>query len=421
MRLFKSHWRQKFVPVNSITCLMRMIIAMKKSAYLIKQTMVVSCVLFLVACGGGGAPPTAVVEPPVAEGVRISGAISVPGGTVTTENPTGLQVAPNRRVALGRVDDNGVITGNVLDETTSDANGNYVLILPAGIAFTSDLIVTVTLDNNETARAIVIDATTDITPITEYIASKLIDDPSLDLSNLPLAEVNNLIEKVAALDLGSQPNLSDTLTNIALLFDPVIEAEIPALVTAFNPLVRLSGLLSAPVTSSRSDSLKFRPVTNTTINLYRIDNDGNIIGASLASTTTDADGAYTLELPAGVILSADLIVRAEVSTGVFLSALVVNAALNIDPTSQYVFTQVTQSPDLVVDSLSIGDVYGLVTLITDLNIDEAADLASTIAAIDAAAGAAVTTELNNIQISTASANSGVWDDSLSKYGASVYQ
>jgi hypothetical protein len=398
---------------------MRIIIAMKKSADLIKQTMVISCVLFLVACGGGGAPTTAVSDP----GVRISGLISVPGGTVTTENPTGLQVAPNRRVALGRVDDNGVIIGNVLDETTSDANGNYVLILPAGIAFTSDLIVTVTLDNNETARAIVIDATTDITPITEYIASRLIDDPNLNLSDLPVEEVTKLIEKVELALEGSPPQstLSESLTNIAILFDPVIEAEIPALVTAFNPPVKLSGLLSSPATSSRSDSLEFRPVTNTTINLYRIDNDGNIIGASLASTITDADGAYTLKLPAGVILSADLIVRAEVSTGVFLSALVVNAVLNIDPTSQYVFTQVTQSPDLVVDSLPIGDVYALVILITNLGIAETTDLASTIAAIDAAAGAAVTTELNNIQISSASANSGVWNDSSSKYGASVYQ
>ena len=372
-------------------------------------------VLGLIGCGGGGGSPAA-------EGVRISGAILVPGGTVSDDNQTGLQVAPNRRVALGRVDNNGVIIGNALDETTSDAEGNYVLILPADIPFTSDLIVAVELDNNETARAIVIDATTDITPITEYITSRLIGDPSLDLSELPVAEVNMLIERVEMLDLGPQPNLSETLSNIALLFDTEIETSITTLATNFNSSVRLSGLLSVPAApSARNGKLEFRPVASTTINLYRIDNDGNIIGGPLTSTTTDADGVYTLDLPAGVFLSGDLVVRAEVSTGVFLSALVVNETSNIDATSEYIFTQVTQSPDLVLDSLPIGDVFALVALITNLNIAETADLASTISAIDVAAGAAITAELNNIQISSASAISGVWDAGSSKWGASVYQ
>jgi hypothetical protein len=43
-----------FASVNSMTCLVRIIITIKKGVNLIKLTISASCVLFLVACGGGG-------------------------------------------------------------------------------------------------------------------------------------------------------------------------------------------------------------------------------------------------------------------------------------------------------------------------------------------------------------------------------
>jgi len=105
----------------------------------------------------------------VAAKVEISGAILIPGGTVTAENPIGLQGAAAVTVSLYQIDDDGNIIGDVLESGTSNASGNYLLLLPDDVEFSSDLVIEAQLENNEFARAIVIDETTDITPITEYI------------------------------------------------------------------------------------------------------------------------------------------------------------------------------------------------------------------------------------------------------------
>ena len=120
--------------------------------------------LLLTACGGGGGGGGD-GDSADDDKVEISGAILIPGGTPTTDNPIGLQGAANRPVSLYRINDQGEIIGDILDTATSDANGNYVLLLPANIEYSSDLIVEAQLDNNQRARAIVIDETTDVTPI----------------------------------------------------------------------------------------------------------------------------------------------------------------------------------------------------------------------------------------------------------------
>jgi len=170
-------------------------------------------ILLLSACGGGGGS-----DPPVVTGVSISGTIDVPGGAATVAN---------KAVRLVRIDDKGII-GDVLDSTTSDQQGHYVLILPANVPFSSDIIVEATLAVNPTvtARAIVIDKTTDITPITEYITSMLIADPDLDLDTLPLAEVTMLVEFVESLNLPPALYLSYTLIQLNTAANAAVVATI---------------------------------------------------------------------------------------------------------------------------------------------------------------------------------------------------
>lgn len=368
-------------------------------------------VLLLSACGGGGGG-----DPPVVTGVSISGTIDVPGG-VQGGPPAGA----NKAVSLVRIDDDGKIIGDVLDSTTSDLQGHYVLILPANVPFSSDIIVEVKLDNNQVARAIVIDKTTDITPITEYITSKLIDDPTLNLASLPLAEVTLLVEFVESLNLPPAQNLVDTLAQIAIASDVVVDAEIGDIVTPIQQ-IRLSGLLSVPAPAApRNVSGAQRPVANTVINLYQIDGAGNIIGGVIGgiieTTTTNDDGVFTLLLPMDQSLSAGFILQAIVGTDI-VNALVTNKQLNLNAVSQYVFDQVTQDPDLVESALPVSDVYAIIQFVESLNIPETEDLTSTLSAIDTAAAQEVSIQIDNL-ISIIAAEPGFFGSS--NWGTSAYQ
>ncbi len=367
--------------------------------------------LLLAGCGGGGSSPSSENR------VEISGTVLLPGGTATSNNPIGLQGSADRSISLYKVDDAGNIVGDVLDSGTSDSAGNYVLLLPEDVPFSSDLIVEAQLENNQSARAIVIDASTDVTPITEYITSKLVDDPDLDLSAMPLEEVTELIEFVESLPLGPEPDLTSMLAEIADFSDVVIEAEINDFNTT-EPKIRLSGLLSVPeAVVLRGVNVLQKPVPDQEIELYRIDNDGNPIGAAIASTTTNADGVFTMQLPDGVTPSSDLMLQAVVD-GEAVHALVTNELINVDAISQYVYEQITADPNLVVEALPIAEVYGLVVYVESLGIPETSDLASTLSDIDAAAGTEIDNQIATIQ-SLSSASPGVFGTSL--WGASSFQ
>ncbi len=367
--------------------------------------------LLLAGCGGGGGGD------PTDNRVEISGSILLPGGTATPDNSMGLQGIANRSVSLFQIDDTGKVIGDVLDTGTSDSKGNYVLLLPENIAFSSDLIVEAKIDNNETARAIVIDASTDITPITEYITSKLIADPALDMSAMPLTEVAQLIEFVESLELEPQPDMAGMLVEIASFADLVVEAEIDDFNTA-EPQVRLSGLLSVPAsTSPKGLNVLQKPVPNHAVELYRIDNDGNPTGPAIAETTTNAEGVFTMLLPADVSLSSDLMLQAVVG-GDTVHALVTNELLNIDAVSEYVYDQITTDPDLVVEALPVAEVYGIVVYVESLDIPETSNLTTTLSDIDAVAGTEVNNQIATIQtLSTASR--GVFGTSL--WGASSFE
>ena len=374
--------------------------------------------LSLSGCGGGGGS-----DPEPDSRVELTGSILVPGGTSTTENSMGLQGLASRPISLFKIDDEGNIIGDVLDTGTSDSNGNYVLLLPENVPFSSDLIVEAQLDDNQTARAIVIDETTDITPITEYITAKLIENPDLDLSAMPLTEVTDLLEFVESLDLGPQPDMASALVEIASFSDLVVEAEIDD-INSGQTQVRLSGLLSVPTTTSprgvvfQKGNIQQRPIPNQLIELYRIDNDGNPIGSPIETTTTNAEGVFTMLLPDGEDLSSALVLQAVVN-GEPVRAMVTNDQLNISAVSEYVYQQVTADPDLVVEELPVAEVYGIVEFVESLNIAESTSLTATLTDIDAEAGTEVDAQIATIQQTVIASNPGVFDSSL--WGASSFQ
>ncbi len=109
------------------------------------------------------------------------------------------------------------------------------------------------------------------------------------------------------------------------------------------------------------------PVPNTTVELIRIDNDGNQI-AVLDTTTTNDMGEYTLELPDGVESSADLVVQLRGDTTT-LRAIVTGDSVDITPVSQFILDTLIDEPGVVLANLNLESVEELVNQVENLDID----------------------------------------------------
>lgn len=116
-----------------------------------------------------------------------------------------------------------------------------------------------------------------------------------------------------------------------------------------------------------------QPVTGATVELVRIDNNGQQVGDVLATTTTSTTGEYTLTLPAGVDLSGNLIVRISGSGGTEMRAQVVERSLDITPVSEFVLQHfVTSGANL--ENLSTTDVAKLSGQVEDFDVAAGADM-----------------------------------------------
>ena len=81
-------------------------------------------------------------------------------------------------------------------------------------------------------------------------------------------------------------------------------------------------------------------VAGVTVKLIRIGNDGNQIGADLATAVTGAGGSFVLNAPAGFIPGPSFVIRA-VGTTETLDRLVTDASIqDVDPASDVTKTQV---------------------------------------------------------------------------------
>jgi hypothetical protein len=111
------------------------------------------------------------------------------------------------------------------------------------------------------------------------------------------------------------------------------------------------------------------PVTGATVELIRIDDDGNQIGDVLASTTTSSTGEYSLQLPEGVSLAGNLIVRitgADPSNT--MSAMVVDQIVDINPISEYILNKFVDDEDLVLADLAPNEVVALTGKVDEFDI-----------------------------------------------------
>ncbi|MGK0297262.1 MAG: hypothetical protein ACI9XC_000864 [Gammaproteobacteria bacterium] len=145
-----------------------------------------------------------------------------------------------------------------------------------------------------------------------------------------------------------------------------------------------------------ADILGLQPVGGATVELIRIDDDGVQVGDVLASTTTSITGDYSLELPAGVELSADLIVRIT-GTGISMSAMVVDQAIDINPISQFVLQKFIDDDTLVLADLPINQVIALKGRVEEFDLTTEADLTAMLAKLEEDLGDLAEADIAEIQ------------------------
>ncbi len=153
------------------------------------------------------------------------------------------------------------------------------------------------------------------------------------------------------------------------------------------------------------------PVGGATVELIEIDADGNQVGAVIDSTTTAADGSFTLETTRS--LGTNLVIRVGSTTGTAaeIRAFVTADTVTIDPTSELVVGSVISTIASIsgaeLSHFTAQEISDLAALVDALNLDLAMmTIANALAAIDAAAGESFDQAVSG---SITTDFSGLWD------------
>jgi len=113
---------------------------------------------------------------------------------------TGLEPIEGATVELIRVDDDGEQVGDVLATAATSITGDYTLPLPEDVNLAGNLVVRISGQNNTSLRAQVVEKEVDITPVSEFVLRKFIDQGA-DLDQLVVSDVVKLSGRVEEFDL----------------------------------------------------------------------------------------------------------------------------------------------------------------------------------------------------------------------------
>ena len=134
----------------------------------------------------------------------------------------------------------------------------------------------------------------------------------------------------------------------------------------------VSGQVTVPGSSS-SSLRRFSTINtglaaaNVIVELIRVDENGDQVGAPLVTTSTNANGEYNLDLPEGLTFGPDLVLRVVVD-GNEMRAFVSDDEINIDPYSEYIYRECQENTDSLAN-LSPDEINALTTLIQQFAVD----------------------------------------------------
>ena len=168
-----------------------------------------------------------------------------------------------------------------------------------------------------------------------------------------------------------------------------------------NPLQIAERFLISPA-HAKIDGLQ--PVSGAKVELIRVDDDGKQIGEVLAETATSISGNYKIDLPEGVSLAGNLIVRITGQNNSEMRAQVVEKAVNISPVSEFVLRSFIKSgADL--DTLKPGAVVSLSGAVEEFDMTAGANLDEMFKTLEQVAGEYVETKIADINAGTGDATS----------------
>ena len=128
---------------------------------------------------------------------------------------------------------------------------------------------------------------------------------------------------------------------------------------AFNPPGTLERMFASILGSSAHAAISgvSKVGAGVTIELIEVDADGNKVGDTLASTTTDASGAYSLTPPAGFVADAKYVIRATGSTETLDVRVTSTTSNDVDPvtdaTSDLVTSQFSDLTKISTDEIVV--------------------------------------------------------------------
>lgn len=141
---------------------------------------------------------------------------------------SGLEPVGGATVELIRIDNSGEQVGDVLAQTFTSSNGNYVLTLPTGVDLAGDLVVRITGAGNSEMRAQVVQEAVHISPVSEFILRKFIENET-DLKVLEPAAVVKLSGHVEQFDLTAGSDLTALFEHLEASVGEFIESQIATL------------------------------------------------------------------------------------------------------------------------------------------------------------------------------------------------
>lgn len=164
----------------------------------------------------------------------------------------------------------------------------------------------------------------------------------------------------------------------------------------------LEFVLNTLISPAAAAVVGLEAISGATVELIRIDNDGNPTGEILATTTTSITGHYTLTLPANVNLAGNLIVRIMGSSGTSLRAQIVEEEVNINPISEFILKKfIAEDTDLSM--LSTEAVVKLSGQIEEFDITASGDISTMLDQLEAEVGEFIDSEIDMIETELSSA------------------
>ncbi|WP_187409141.1 hypothetical protein [Saccharophagus sp. K07] len=141
---------------------------------------------------------------------------------------TGLEPVGGAKVELIRLDSEGNQDGPVLASTVTSSTGHYTLVLPTGVDLAGNLVVRITGSDVGEMRAQVVQEKVNISPVSEFILRKFIDEGT-DLLMLKPTAVVKLSAHVEEYDLAASGDLSTLFEQLEASVGEFIESQIATL------------------------------------------------------------------------------------------------------------------------------------------------------------------------------------------------